>query len=261
MNRSKRTNRFLILGLAIIGMSLVTCEKDKNDAPALPPESAFVMNFGDFQENQKSTLTQSNWSAAAVTVGVWNTILGLTLAVPVASYIEAFHHEPVRVDNNTWKWSYTVPVNSVNYTADLYADVLDAEVLWEMYISQEGGFSNFLWYKGTCDILRTHGSWTLYLGPVKNTEFLEIKWNHDWEKNTGDIRYTNVLSSSEEIGDYIYAGITTDTPYNAFYDLYDNSKDNLVKINYNTATKEGSIYYDGLWHCWNSNLEDIECPE
>jgi hypothetical protein len=143
MNRRIRTNRFLILSLAIIGMSLVSCEKDKKDAPELPPESAFVMNFGDFQEGQKSTLTQSNWSTAAFTVMVWNTVLGVTLAVPVASYIEAFHHEPVRIDNNTWKWSYTVPVNSVNYTADLYADVLDAEVTWEMYISQEGGSATF----------------------------------------------------------------------------------------------------------------------
>ena len=37
--------------------------------------------------------------------------------------------------------------------------------------------------------------------------------------------------------------------------------DNLVKINYNTETQEGSIYYDNLWHCWNSTLEDIACPE
>jgi hypothetical protein len=192
---------------------------------------------------------------------VWNTVLTVYLAVPVVSYIEAFNHEPVRVDNNTWKWSYTVQVNSVNYTAELYADVMDADVNWEMYISQEGGFSNFLWYKGTCDILRTHGNWTLYFGPVKNSEFLDIEWNNDWEKSTGDIRYTNVLSSSEGIGDYIYAGITTDTPYNSFYDIYDSSTDNLVEINYNTVSKEGSIKYDGIWHCWNSNLEDIACPE
>ena len=223
MNRKIRINQFLILSLAMFGTIVLSCEKDKKDAPALPPESAFVVDFSDFQDNQKSTFTYANWTTAVFTVGVWNTILGVTLAVPVASYLEAFNHEPVRVDNNTWKWSYTVPVNFVNYTADLYADVFDDEVNWEMYISQEGGFSNFLWYKGTCDILTTHGTWTLYYGPVNNKEFLDIQWTRDYESNTGDIRYTNVLSSSEGIGDYIYAGITTDTPYNAFYDLYDNS--------------------------------------
>jgi hypothetical protein len=254
-----RTNRFLILGLAILFINMISCEKDRKDAPGLPPESAFVINFSDFQENQKSAQTNANWSRAAFTVWVWNNILGVILAVPVASYIEAFNHEPVRVDNNTWKWSYTVPVKSVNYTADLYAEVMDAEVNWEMYISQEGGFVNFLWYKGTCDILRTHGNWTLYFGPAENKEFLEIEWTHDWESNTGDIRYTNVQTTSEG-GDYIYAGITNDTPYNAFYDLYDDSEDNMVKINYSTETKEGSIYYDDSWHCWNSSLEDIECP-
>jgi hypothetical protein len=261
MNRKIKKNRFLILGLAIFGVSIIGCEKDKKDAPELPPESAFVMNFGDFQYNQKATLTYANWSAAALNVGVWNTVLYVTLGVPVATFVEAINHEPVRVDNDTWKWSYTVMVNAVTYTAELYADVLDANVNWEMYISQEGGFSNFLWYKGTCDILRTHGTWTLYFGPVKNSEFLDIEWNHDWETSTGNIRYTNVMSSSEGIGDYIYAGITTDTPYNSFYDIYDSSKDNLVEINYNTVSKEGSIKYDGIWHCWNSSLEDIECPE
>jgi hypothetical protein len=255
------TSRLIILLLAINGVSILSCEKDKKDAPELPPETSFILNFNDLQGNQKSTLSHSNWTAAAFTVGVWNTLLVGTLAVPVASYIEAFNHEPVRVDNNTWKWSYTVLVKNVNYTADLYADVFDAEVNWEMYISQEGGFSNFLWYKGTCDILRTHGTWTLFLDPVHNNEFLEIEWNHDWDNNTGDIRYTNVLSSSEYLGDYIYAGITTDATYNAFYDIYDNSEDTLVKINYNTETQEGSIYYGGSWHCWDSNLEDIACPE
>jgi hypothetical protein len=256
-----RTNRLFILGLAIIGVSsIISCEKDKKDAPELPPESAFIIDLSDFM-NQKSTPTYANWATAVGTVGFWNIILSATLAVPVASYVEAFNHEPVRVDNNTWKWSYTVEVDDINYTADLYADVFEAEVHWEMHISQEGGFSNFLWYKGTCDILRTHGNWTLYAGPANNTEFMEIEWNHDWENTTGDIRYTNVWTASPGIGDYIYAGITNDTPYNAFYDLYDDSKDNLVKINYNTVTREGSIYYDDLWHCWNSSLEDIECPE
>jgi hypothetical protein len=255
------TSRYVFMMLGICSVSILSCEKDKKDAPELPPESAFVINFSDFQDNQKSTQTYANWTTAAITVGVWNTVLAVTLAVPVASYIEAFNHKPVRVDNNTWKWSYSVLVNSVNYTADLYADVLDTKVNWEMYISQEGGFSNFLWYKGTCDILRTHGTWTLYHGPASNKEFLEIEWNHDWEINTGDIRYTNILSPSEGNGDYIFAGLTNDTPYNTFYDIYDNSEDNLVKINYNTETKEGSIYYDSSWHCWNSSLQDIECPE
>ena len=61
------------------------------------------------------------------------------------------------------------------------------------------------------------------------------------------------------MGDYIHYGITEDLVYDAFYDIYDNSADNLLKINYNTETREGSIYYNDLWHCWDNNLVDIDC--
>jgi hypothetical protein len=256
----KIVSKFLLIILAVSGITISGCEKDKvNEAPELPLESAFVIDFSDFQTGKKSTLTSENWTVAAVTAGVWNAVLTVTLAVPVASYIAALQQEPIRVDNDSWKWSYSVTVESVVYTANLYADVSGADVTWKMYVSQKGGFSNFLWFKGTCDILRTHGDWTLYLGPLTNAEFLKIDWTHNWENNTGDIKYTNILSGSEGNGSYIYYGITTDFPFNVFYDIYDKGEDKLVKINYSTETKEGSIFYNELWHCWNSNLEDIDC--
>jgi hypothetical protein len=163
------------------------------------------------------------------------------------------------ISMNSWKWSYAVMVKSVTYTAELHADVSGTDVTWKMYISQQGGFSNFLWFKGTSDILRTHGNWTLYLGPLTNAEFLSIDWNHDWANNTGDIKYTNILSGSEGMDDYIHYGITEDSPFNVFYNIYDKSEDNLVEINYSTETKEGSIYYNDAWHCWDSSLADIDC--
>ncbi|MBN2275404.1 MAG: hypothetical protein JXR41_05945 [Bacteroidales bacterium] len=255
----KIAERYFLTIMVILTLFTAGCEKDKKDAPQLPPESAFLIDFSDFQDNSKSTQTYTNWTAAAVTVGVWNTVLTVTLAVPVAAYIEALKHEPVRVDNDSWKWSYTVTVNAIQYTADLFADVSGSNVAWEMYISQQGGFSNFLWFKGNSNILRTKGDWTLYQGPLTNAEFLSIDWNHDWEKNTADIKYTNILSGTDGMGDYIHYGITEDLVYDAFYDIYDNSADNLLKINYNTETREGSIYYNDLWHCWDNNLVDIDC--
>ncbi len=257
----KKTVNRLYAGIILVGTLLMAgCEKDNSkDAPQLPPESAFVIDFSDFQHNGKSTQTYENWSVAAVTAGVWNAILTVTLAVPVAAYVEAIHQEPVRLDNDSWKWSYPVTVESINYTAELLADVSGSTVEWKMYVSQQGGFSNFLWFKGTSDILRTHGDWTLYLGPLTNTEFLKIDWNRDWENSTGDVLYTNMLSGTEGYGDYVHYGITLDPAFNVYYDIYDKSEDNLVKINYSTETKEGSIFYNDIWHCWNSNLMDIDC--
>ncbi|MBN1415562.1 MAG: hypothetical protein JW973_10715 [Bacteroidales bacterium] len=254
-------SKILMVVLVVSGITVSSCEKDKdNDAPALPPESAFVIDFSDFQNNQKSTLTKANWATAAVTVGVWNTVLAVTLAVPVATYIQAIQQPAIRIDNDSWKWSFSVTVASVVYTAVLYADVAGTEVTWKMYVSQQGGFSDFLWFKGTCDILRTHGTWTLYHSPLNNVEFINIEWTHNYENNTGDIKYSNVVAGTDGYGDYIHYGVTTDTPYNVFYDLYDKSENKIVEINYNSVTKAGSIYYNDLWHCWDSNLDDITCP-
>jgi hypothetical protein len=257
----KIISKFLLVFLVLSGIGMSGCNKDKDEAPQLPPESAFVMDFGNFVNDQKSVQSGVNWGTAVLTVGLWNTVLAVTLAVPVATYVEAMEQVPVRVDNNTWKWSFSVHVNLIKYTAELYADVSGSDVIWKMYVSQEGGFTDFLWYEGTSDILRTHGSWTLYLSPASNVRFLQMDWTHNWEANTGDIKYTNVLSNTDGYGDYIHAGITTDTPYNAFYEIFDNSLDKTVTINYNTSTMEGSIFYDGSWHCWDTNLQDITCPE
>ncbi len=248
--------------LAVTGLIVISgCEKEKKyDAPELPPASAFVIDFNDFQSQAKTTATYANWTTAVVTVGVWNTILTVTLAVPVATYLKAIEQAPVRIDNDSWKWSFNVTINQVVYTAELYADVTGNQVDWKMYVSQEGGFTDFLWYTGTCDILRTHGSWTLYHSPLINKEFLKIDWTHDWGNNTGDIKYTNILEGNDGYGSYVYYGLTLDAPFNAFYDLYGKKEDKLVKIEYNTTTSEGRIFYDDLWHCWSSTHEDIACP-
>jgi hypothetical protein len=249
-----------LLSLLVLVMS-TGCEKqEETSAPQMPPASSFIIDFNEFQTSTKSTQTYENWTAAVLTAGAWNTVLAVTLAVPVAAYVEALEQEPERVDNDTWKWTFSVPVEEINYTAILFADVKGADVEWKMFVSMEGGFSDFLWFKGTCNVLRTHGDWTLYLSPINNAEFLKIDWNHNWESSTGDIKYTNVLAGAEGNGDYIFYGKTLETPFNTFYDIYDHSENKMVKIIYSMTTHAGSIFYDDTWHCWNGSYEDTACP-
>jgi hypothetical protein len=252
--------------LFMLVISFNGCEKDKEEKLQLPPESAFSIDLSPFADQEKSTAepepgTYINFAVARTAVAFWNVILGTVLAVPVYSYIKAFEFEPVRVSNDKWKWSYEVSFLGKIYTAELYGEVVGSEVEWEMYVSQQGGFSDFLMYDGRCNIQRTEGYWRLYEYSSTPAEFLRIDWTYNWEEQTCSVKYTYTKEGAETKGNYIDYGITTDADYNAYYNIYSIIEDKYFSILYNTTTHEGMIEYDGNSYCWDSLWKDIQCTK
>ena len=239
----------------------LSCDKDKKDAaPQLPPVTAFVINTDEFNVT-KSTDSYENFGAAVLAVGYWNSVLYQNLAVPVAAYVEAFDHEAERLNNTTWKWAYNVQVQDAAYSAELLAEVIRDSIYLEMHVSMSGGFQDFTWFTGKCDIIRSTGEWTVYDDPESNMPWVQIEWNHNWEAETFDVRYTNVYEGNEYIDSYIEYGINEDPVYNAYYIIYDSKNDKDYEIYLNTASHNGRIYYDALWHCWDTDYKDIVCTE
>ena len=84
----------LVLGAAAIFIGYGCSNKNpvnSDKPPSLPPQSSFVMDYEDFAAQQVSrenevARTSLYWGYSAVCVGVWNTILTVTLAVPVVAY-------------------------------------------------------------------------------------------------------------------------------------------------------------------------------
>jgi len=254
--------RFISGSLLICTVFFSGCEKEKKaDAPELPPLSTLSIDMASFPVGKKTTESYNNVITAALVTGYWNTVLTAYLVVPVASYTEAFDHPAVRVDNNTFKWTYDVTVNDTVYTASLFAHVDGDQINLEMHISQEGGFQDFIWYTGKCNILRSEGEWTIQDNPVSNTSWVHIVWHHDYEAETFDIQYTNVFPESDYTDSYIKYGIRNESAYDGFYEIFSSLQDKTYKIDLNTATQEGRIFYDELWHCWDSDYIDITCPE
>ncbi len=252
---------FVLLIPAIV---FIGCEKDKEDKLELPPESAFLIDLSPFTDQQKSTAepipgTRANFAIAAGTVTFWNVIIAGVVAIPAFAYVKAFEYEPVRVTNDKWKWGYSVSVLGNTYTAELFGEVVGAEVEWEMYVSQQGGFSEFLMFDGKCNVQRTEGYWRLYENPLAPAEFLRIDWIYNWEEQTGSVKYTYTKAGEETNGNYIEYGKTTDTDYDTYYYLYSKPEEKYFKIKYNTATHEGRIEYEGNWYCWDSQFYDVEC--
>lgn len=269
-----------------------------SEAPEIPPASTFAMDFEDFESSSaasyhpggesqsvnpaivttayhkdtspegltmaQGTPTKRNWGFAAFDVGVWSAIIIVGLAVPVAAYVESFNHQPVQQSDGSWIWTYDVTVFGSDYTAELHGAFVDEEIHWDMYITKDGSYEDFNWYSGECNLIITEGTWTLRKSPSDPQPWVGIEWHRSLTDDSADIQYTNIVPDGPENGGYILYGTTADDTYDAFYDIYNKGAEDLVEIEWNRDTKDGRVknpkyFRDAEWHCWGSDLQDIEC--
>lgn len=265
--------RFVKLTSVILLVSLTSfiffCSENttepKEEPPIVPPQSTFVMDFSDFTATLAKVNTKSNWLFAAGHVAVWNSVLTLTLVVPVAAFVESFNHNPVLQPDGSWLWSYQFRVAGVLHTAKLYGKPQIDGVNWEMYISKQGIYSDFLWYIGESDFAASAGMWELNLNPNDPTPFLRIDWHRNPEAQTADIKYTNIVPEGDENGSYILQEVDETADFTRSYQIYSVSNSNSVEIEWNHSSKVGRVknqnhFGDEDWHCWDENLNDVECP-
>lgn len=264
---------YLWISIVIMGCNKNTTESE-GTPPEIPPASSFVMDFSDFSnadtnsasiQFNKSSLTYQNWWWAAFNVGVWNAIIKVGLAVPVAAFLESFKHQPAQQPDGTWVWSYNFIVNNVEHHAELHGSLETNATTWKMYISKEGFYQDFLWYTGEADLSLSQGSWTLNNKPADPNPLLQIEWHRNATENTGDIKYMNIVPNGPENGGYIFYGIQTSTTFDAFYDIFNKGKDNHTNIEWDRTTKEGRVkdpahFSDSDWHCWDDQLQNQVCP-
>lgn len=273
-------NLLFLLGILLIVTT--ACKKSdttepEGNPPEVPPLSSFVMDFSDFASSDTTNLTPpgiptitgnlsyQNWWWSAVNVGVWNVILSVTLLVPKASFVAAFQHQPVQQPDGSWVWSYDFTAGGITHRAALHGSIDNDGTKWKMFITKQGAYDNFLWYSGEANLLLTEGFWLLNNKPSDQTPFLRIDWHRNLQDSTADIKYTNIVPGGAENGGYIFYGTTTDTTYDAFYDIYNKGKNNHTNIEWNRQSKAGRVkdplhFGDSNWHCWDNQLQNIQCP-
>jgi hypothetical protein len=261
---------YSLLFFVLVGCTKTDVNGPESEAPTIPPKESFVMDFS-FQSSSsmsKSTqiLAKQNWGYAALNVGIWNTIITVGLAVPVGAFAATIDQdkEPVKLDDGTWVWNVDYQILGVRHTAELHGKIEISGVTWKMYISKENFYDKFLWYTGESDFLATEGKWTLNQAPDNPQPILDITWNREPEDGTADIKYTNIEPDGPENGGYIHYGKVNETPYDAFYDIFNKGKDNHTDIKWNLTSKDGRVkdplhFGDDDWHCWNNLLEDTTC--
>ncbi len=266
-----KTSSFILL-IVIFLSAIFGCKKDDpGTPPEIPPESSFVMDFSDFEQDEEKLNIladdYSNYQRAVAHVFVWNVVISIHLAVPVATFVHSFDHTPeYQADEESWKWSYDVVVGNNTYTANLYGKVFDTYIKWDMYVSKTGigAFTDFHWYFGTSDKDNSSGEWTLHASPSEPHEFVEIVWNKNLSDDNYEIKYTNIVPDGPENGGYITYGFTNDELYNAFYKIYNKGEDNLIEIDWHRTNKNGRIkdpafFEDDEFRCWDELFFNTEC--
>jgi hypothetical protein len=268
-----------IILIIILATFLFTgCEK-KGDPPALPPAESMEIDFSDFIAGTKSatiatdskgasSVNNTNWTVAATVAGVWNSILVLNLAVPVASFRLAVNNKPEYLDNKTWQWKYTAQVVGATYTARLTGQIRSTDVKWDMYITREGagGFAEFKWFEGTTNLDGKSGQWILVQSQAQQVPMLQIDWTKDGS-TVGSVKYTYIGSGSFQ-NSYIEYGLTANS-LDAYYNVhfYETNRAKFVDVNiewsttgHNGRVKAADYFLDSIWHCWDAGGNDITCP-
>lgn len=262
-------NRFLLM--ALLSSYLFSCSQEddpqaKQEAPAVPPAATLEMKLYSFSEEDASngrSMAEGYWNVTHAKVGflVWSTIIKLQLAVPTVALSEALKHPVTVVENGKWLRTYDVELDT-RYTVKLYASNQgDQRVGWEMYLSKEGGFQDFLWVEGTSNWVGNEGQWTVN---TASSELMKIDWKKGSSDTVTELTYTHVEKDSEYEGSYVKYQTLDEGDYNTSYSVYLSNEENLFKINYNTETKVGRVsdpkrFKDEAWHCWNSSFEDVSC--
>ena len=266
----------VLLAGVLLGSGCASSNPSADKAPEIPPVSTFVIDFGDFTDGASSksigsidpttaqSIPGSNWSFAALNVAVWNTVISVTLAIPVAAFVESFNHEPVQHADGSWTWSYDVNVAGVVHSAALTARTSGGNVVWQMLLSKEGEYTDFEWFTGVSNLVGTVGTWTLHLNPGNPTPFIQIAWQRSLTDDVAEIQYTNIVPDGPQNGGYIGFAVTEDA-FDASYDIYNAGADNLTSIEWSRTTRAGRVmdennFGDTAWRCWDEELQNADCP-
>ncbi|MBX2941638.1 MAG: hypothetical protein KF860_04770 [Cyclobacteriaceae bacterium] len=265
----------LAIYLLAFGFLLSSCSDDNEigtppgPAPEIPPISTFEIDLNQLPQDNGGrvggrTNTMDNWGHAAIGIGVWNLILGVSTVVPVAAFKASINQTPEFIGNNTWQWKYDFSVANVQHSAKLQGTLVSNGVDWKMLLSKEGAFTDYEWYSGHANAERTVGTWTLNFGPDENRPFIQIDWDRNINNTVADIKYTSIDPNAIGKGSYIYFGINEETLFNAFYQIFDKEHENMIEIEWNRSTNEGRVrnpnyFGNNEFHCWNAALEDVNC--
>ncbi len=280
-------NLFWLFALLLLVPIFQSCEQDNSVneptdlvAPEIPPMAMFAMPTGDFDESNIDTLggvvitrddpeTYQNWFHAAANLVVWSVIGHLHMALPTAAFAAAVSQTPEYIGDLTFQWTYVYEappgLGGQAYDVSLtgqYTPEFEA-VIWTLTVSEQGGFTDFVWYTGVTSVTNDEGEFTLNRNPQNPENYLRLNYQGDEATGQGTLRFTNIVPGSTDFGDYIEYREAPGNPYDRAFDvLYEAG--NFLEIQWNEAAGNGRVRHpihfgDDAWRCWDTSYQDVDC--
>ena len=268
---------FFILGMFFM---LQSCSQEgRNDnpdnlvAPTIPPVSLFTIptqSFGLVNDKASPSTRndKSNWIHAGLNVLVWNSVVFVHTAVPIAAFGHALEYEKEYIGNLTWEWKYEFQASPENdskiYDVSLTGQYInnEAEVVWTMTVSEKGTSNSFVWYEGIVSRDHSEGTFTINKDPQNPVPYMDITFTKYPITEDITIRFSNVLANDPGNGDYIEWRTNNGGEFDRAYDVF--NKGNLLEIEGNESSKNGRVkhpihFNDEEWHCWDTAHLNIDC--
>jgi hypothetical protein len=243
-----------ILSMAIVTALVAGCGGASGTAPQLPPQGSLSVSFKGMT-NSNGLSSKSNWTDAAIRVGVLDLWVGAGLAPEATVFAAAYSQQPT-LQGLSWVWTYAVNQAPVNATATLSATVTAAGVNWQMHINGMVGttsYNNFLWFDGTSNL--TSGNWQIY---SQTGKLVLINWTVN-SATDADLKFTDNSGGANNGNTLEYKLLGDAATVN-----YGFTGPKTAAINWSVSTLAGSIvandYNSGAKACWDTQLYDITCP-
>lgn len=268
----KRSGTLILVMLITVMLLNTSCDKENPDEkPELPPVESLVMDFSAFDsrpDQQKGIIaTYNNFVYSYLNVVFWSSLSSGSIALPVAAYNQLLGQDADYLGDNIWQWKYSFTWHESEYTATLTAERLNneefsMEMLIALSTATEAGFK---WFEGIVRYDHTAATWDVYkYSDMAAVKMLEVDWTKDYEAETSSLTYVYVEPGREQTGSSITMGKDPSLDYNAWYTITLAAE--TIEIQWDTETKAGRVrnqnhFEDNNWHCWNSDLMDIDCPE
>jgi len=256
--------------------------------PSLPPAETMMPDFSLFASMSPDGATPDgatpdggrtqtflpNATIAYLNYIVWNTLISIDMALPVAAFSNSFNYDAeYDAEKGQWLWAYDVTAGGDTYQAELIGKIGDESFLWEMYASKKGddNFQRVLWFSGASNFDERGGNWIIYRDAMSPKEHLQIDWTKD-DQNSLSIRFTSLADtegSKTPRGSYVEYLLDSDAEFDVLYNLFfvknnDLPEDKLIEIRYNSNSKIGGIrstqdFQSVDWQCWDSQYKDVGC--
>ena len=250
--------------IIISTLFIQSCSNKELSIPELPPKESFTIDFTDFVETNKTE--SSNWQQAKKTILIWDTLINKKMEVPIASFPgKEYNVEPTYQSENKWLWEYSFPENINSHSAKLFGTLKGSSIYWEMFISKEGEYKDFMWFFGNSASDNKSVNWTIFNSPDDNTEKLKIEYEQIAE-GIYKIDYIDIIIE-EDIKNNSFLKFDNNNDNENFkskYQIYNKENNNLIEIEYSPNNKNGRVidsffFKDNIWHCWAIDYKNIDC--